>query len=198
MDGSGDVTQLLISWREGDLEALDRLIPFVYDELRLIARRQLARENGAQTIQATILVHETYLKLIDQRRATFHSRAHFLAVAAQIIRRILVDHARARKTAKRDANRNIPLDSIAEPAAPAETPLLELDYALEQLELKYPGKAKLVELRYFGGLTIEETAEVLNISTSTVKRDWLTAKAWLARAMKTGCSDSLLSQPPLH
>lgn len=188
MHEPSDVTQLLLSWREGDPEALDRLIPIVYDELRLIARRHLASENGAQTIQATMLVHETYLRLIDQRQATFHNRAHFLAVAARIIRRILVDHARARNASKRQGNGKLPLDSIPEPAAASANAmdaatLIDLDLALEQLDQRYPGKARLVELRYFGGLTIEETAEVMSVSPTTVKRDWLTAKAWLARTM---------------
>ena len=191
MGESGDVTELLTSWRNGDPEALERLIPVVYDELRSIARRHLAREHGAQTIQATALVHETYLKLVDQRQATFHNRAHFLAVAANIIRHILVDHARTRNALKRQPYASFPVDS-AEPILDSET-LLDLNAALDLLEQRYPGKAKLVELRYVGGLTIEETAEVLSLSSATIKRDWLTAKAWLARTMGQGqdASESL-------
>lgn len=189
MDGNEQVTQLLISWREGDPQALDRLFPLVYEELRAIANRHLSREYGATTIQATVLVHETYLKLVDQRQATFENRAHFLAVAARIIRHILVDHARARNSNKRGNNFKLSLDTIPEPANPASNTrdvglLLDLNAALDLLELKYPDKAKLVELRYFGGLTIQETAEVLQLSPATVKRDWVTAKAWLSRAMK--------------
>lgn len=197
MSGSEDVTQLLNSWRDGDAAALERLMPIVYDELRAIARRQLSRENPNLTVQATVLVHEAYLRLVDQRRATYTSRAHFLAVASNMIRRILVDHARARKTAKRSSHLKLPIEAIPEPASPDTSPdalLIDLDVALDELEQKYPGKSRLVELRYFGGLTIEETAEVLHISPTTVKRDWLTAKAWLARAMGAGRGASWLDR----
>jgi RNA polymerase sigma factor (TIGR02999 family) len=200
MSASEDVTQLLNSWRDGDPAALERLMPIVYDELRAIARRQLSRENPNLTVQATVLVHEAYLRLVDQRRASYTSRAHFLAVAANMIRRILVDHARARKTAKRSSHLKLPIDAIPEPAAPDHSPdalLIDLDQALDDLEQKYPGKSRLVELRYFGGLTIEETAEVLHISPTTVKRDWLTAKAWLARAMGAGRGAALLDRSHL-
>jgi RNA polymerase sigma factor (TIGR02999 family) len=201
MDGNEQVTQLLISWREGDPQALDRLFPLVYEELRAIARRHLSRESGTNTIQATVLVHETYLKLIDQRQASFADRAHFLAVAAKIIRHILVDHARSKKATKRGYNLKISLDAIPEPAVPNPSApdsglLLDLDSALDQLELKFPGKAKLVELRYFGGLTVEETAEVLSLSPATIKRDWVTAKAWLSRAIKASPSADEYEQHP--
>lgn len=186
VENSADVTELLATWQKGDSTALDRIMPLVYDELRGIAKRQLAQEASDHTLQATALVHEAYLKLIDQRRATFHNRAHFLAIAAQVIRRLLVDHARNRNALKRNARLTFRLDDVPEPSLPTPLPahhLIGLDTALQALEVKHPAKAKLVELRYFGGLTIEETAEVMGLSPATVKRDWLMAKAWLARAM---------------
>jgi RNA polymerase sigma-70 factor, ECF subfamily len=191
MDASGDVTSLLNSWRDGDREALGRLMAVVYDELRAIAHRHIARESSDQTVQATALVHEAYLKFADQRRVNFENRSHFFAVAARVIRRILIDRARQRLTAKRDANLNTPIDLFPQLVAPDlqsvdSATLLDLDLALDQLEARYPKIAKLVELRYFAGLTIEETAEVLDLSPTTVKRDWLTAKAMLARSIQAG------------
>ena len=191
MDASGDVTSLLNSWRDGDREALGRLMAVVYDELRAIAHRHLARESSGQTVQATALVHEAYLKFADQRRVNFENRSHFFAVAARVIRRILIDRARHRLTAKRDANLSTPIDLFPQLVAPDlqsvdSATLLDLDLALDQLEARYPKIAKLVELRYFAGLTIEETAEVLDLSTTTVKRDWLTAKAMLVRSIQAG------------
>lgn len=180
MPSPDDTTELLLSWNAGNPAALDRLMPLVYSELRAIAQRHLGGMD--RTLQATAVVHEAYLKLVDQRRATFHNRAHFLAIAAQLIRRIVIDDARARGAQKRGANQRVEL--LDEPLAPQPPEqLVELDAALDTLEQKHPGKGKLVELRYFGGLTIEETAEVLGISPATVKRDWITAKAWLARSM---------------
>ena len=186
MAEKGEITRLLDQWRNGEAEAFDRVFPLVYDEMRRIARRQMAREARHHTLQPTALVHEAYLKLVDQRQANFESRAHFLAIASQMIRRILVDHVRARNAEKRDVALTISLQGIGEPTATtAAEPvdLLHLDAALTALDRKHPGKARLVELRYFGGLTIEETADVLGLSTATVKRDWATAKAWLLRAL---------------
>ena len=186
MAEKGEITRLLDQWRNGEAEAFDRVFPLVYDEMRRIARRQMAREARHHTLEPTALVHEAYLKLVDQRQANFESRAHFLAIASQMIRRILVDHVRARNAEKRDVALTISLQGIGEPTATSTTEpvdLLHLDNALNALDRKHPGKARLVELRYFGGLTIEETAEVLGLSTATVKRDWVTAKAWLLRAL---------------
>ncbi|MCX6612139.1 MAG: ECF-type sigma factor [Acidobacteria bacterium] len=199
MQSSEDLTCLLNSWRDGDREALGRLMDIVYDELRAIAHRQIAREAGDQTVQATALVHEAYLKLADQRQVRFENRSHFFAVAAKIIRRILIDRARLRLTAKRDANLNVSIDAFPQIQSAHLIPidsatLLDLDLALDKLELRFPEIAKLVELRFFAGLTIEETAEILNLSASTVKRDWITAKALLARSMQSDAPSSALAQ----
>jgi RNA polymerase sigma factor (TIGR02999 family) len=200
MQSSEDLTCLLNSWRDGDREALGRLMSIVYDELRAIAHRQIASESANQTVQATALVHEAYLKLADQRQVRFENRSHFFAVAAKIIRRILIDRARLRLTAKRDANLNVSIDTFPQIQSPQLNPidpatLLDLDVALDKLELRFPEIAKLVELRFFAGLTIEETAEILNLSASTVKRDWITAKALLARSMQPDAPASALAQP---
>jgi RNA polymerase sigma-70 factor (ECF subfamily) len=200
MHSSEDLTCLLHSWRDGDREALGRLMSIVYDELRAIAHRQIASESANQTVQATALVHEAYLKLADQRQVRFENRSHFFAVAAKIIRRILIDRARLRLTAKRDVNLNVSIDAFPQIQSPQLNPidpatLLDLDVALDKLELRFPEIAKLVELRFFAGLTIEETAEILNLSASTVKRDWITAKALLARSMQPDAPASALAQP---
>ena len=200
MQSSEDLTCLLNSWRDGDRAALGRLMSIVYDELRAIAHRQIASESANQTLQATALVHEAYLKLADQRQVRFENRSHFFAVAAKIIRRILIDRARLRLTAKRDANLNVSIDTFPQIQSPQLNPidpatLLDLDVALDKLELRFPEIAKLVELRFFAGLTIEETAEILNLSASTVKRDWITAKALLARSMQPDAPASALAQP---
>lgn len=191
MDSSGDVTGLLNSWRDGDRDALGRLMNIVYEELRVIAHHHILRESSGQTVQATALVHEAYLKFADQRRVNFENRGHFFAVAAKIIRRILIDRARHRLSAKRDAKLSVPIDLFPQLQAPELHPvdpstLLDLDAALDQLESRFPKIAKLVELRYFAGLTIEETADILELSPTTVKRDWLTAKAMLARSIQSG------------
>ena len=200
MESAEDVTLLLNSWRDGDREALGRLMGIVYEELRQIAHRHIARESADRTVQATVLVHEAYMKLVDQRRVRFENRSHFFAIAAKIIRRILIDRARQRLSAKRDANLNMPIDNFPQLEAPHPqtvdpATLLDLDMALDHLEARFPKIAKLVELRYFAGLTIEETAGILNLSTATVKRDWLTAKALLARSIQSG---SLSSGPALQ
>jgi RNA polymerase sigma factor (TIGR02999 family) len=188
---AGDVTQLLVAWGDGDAAAFERLVPIVYDELRRLARSYIVREGSGNTLQPTALVHEAYLKLIDQRRVQWKNRAHFFGVAAQAMRRILVDRGRARIAAKRGGRAvRIPIDgvSIDDVVAGGESDpatLLALDSALTRLSQLDPTHGRLVELRYFGGLTIEETAHVLGTSPGTVKREWRVARAWLNRELRT-------------
>jgi len=184
MPSGPDVTQLLDEWSRGDRHALDRLLPLVYAELRRIAARQLRRERDGHTLQPTALVHEAYLRLVEQCSVDWRSRAHFYGVAAQMMRRVLVDHARRRAAQKRgDPGQRVPLDDIAETAPAPQIPVLALNDALSRLEQVDGGLARIVELRAFGGLTIDEAAHVLNVSPSTAKREWRTAKAWLAREL---------------
>ena len=184
MDPARSVTALLTDWSRGDATALEHLLPLVYDELRRMAARQLRAERVNHTLQPTALVHEVYLRLIDQRQVDWHDRAHFLGVAAQSMRRILVDHARRRGARKRnDGVQCVSIDDAKDLAAAEEMPLLALDHALARLEGVDPELAKIVELRAFGGLTIEEAAHVLKVSPSTAKRDLRTAKAWLNREL---------------
>ena len=186
MPSSRSVTALLADWSRGDSSALDQLLPLVYAELRQIAARQLRHERVNHTLQPTALVHEVYLRLVDQREVDWQDRAHFLGVAAQTMRRILVDHARRHDAKKRgDGVQCVSIDDAKELAASREMPLLSLDEALGRLENVDPELAKIVELRAFGGLTIEEAAHVLKVSPSTAKRDWRTAKAWLNRELGT-------------
>ena len=181
-----DVTALLADWSRGDRDALTRLLPLVYAELRRIAARQLGKERAGHTLQPTALVHEVYLRLVDQRRVDWQDRAHFFGVTAQIMRRILVDHARRHSAAKRgDGVRCVSVDDVSEEPASNEIPILALDDGLRQLEKLDPALARIVELRAFGGLTIEEAAHVLAVSPSTVKRDWRTARAWLTRELRS-------------
>lgn len=176
----GEVTQLLIQWRNGDRDSLDRLIPLVYDELRLIAGRFLRHERPSHTLQSTALVHEAFLRLVDQTRTDWQSRAHFFGVAATVIRDILVDHARARQTAKRGGpTPALSLDEAVAFPQDRDLELIAVDDALLSLSRFDPQQSRIVELRFFAGLSIEETAEVLRISASTVKRDWILAKAWI-------------------
>lgn len=181
------VTQLLVEWQNGNQQALDELMPMVYRELRAIASRYLARESAGHTLQSTALVHEAYLRLVDQRSARWQNRSQFFGIAAQMMRRILVDHARHRHRIKRGgAALTLSLDDAMAAAAPeANVDLLALDQALTTLEAIDPRGARIVELRFFSGLTIEETAEVMALSTGTVKREWNTARAWLYREMDT-------------
>lgn len=176
-----DITTLLIDWNGGDRKALEKLMPLVYDELRRIAHRHLRGESPGRTLQTTALVHEAYIKMIDQTRANWQNRAQFFGVAANMMRRILLDHARKRLRQKRGGGAfKISLDDGAFDASDERAAeLVALDEALERLEKEDPQKAKLVELRYFGGLSIEETAEVLGIGTATVIRHWRVVKAWL-------------------
>ena len=184
MPSGQDVTALLDDWSRGDRRALDRLLPLVYAELRRIAARQLRHEGAGHTLQPTALVHEAYVRLIQQRSVDWQNRAHFFGVAAHVMRRILVDHARRKAAGKRgDGARRVPLEAAAGTAAPTEIPVLALDDALARLEQLDRELARIVELRTFGGLTIDEAAYVLQVSPSTAKRQWRTAKAWLTREL---------------
>jgi RNA polymerase sigma factor (TIGR02999 family) len=185
-----DVTRLLVEWRHGDQAALAHLLPLVYDELRRLAQRYLQSERPDHTLQATALVHEAYLRLVDQRQAQWHNRAHFFGIAAQMMRRILVDHARQQHAAKRGgAEPKLSLDEAVHVSAERAVDVVALDEALTALAALDPQQSQIVELRFFGGLTIEETAEVLGVSPATVKRDWSMAQAWLYRELRTGGLD---------
>lgn len=191
MDHSGepgsDVTRLLQEWRSGRRDALDRLMPLVYDELHLIASRHMAREWRVSPLQTTALVSEAYLKLVGQRDVAWQNRAHFFALAAQIMRRILVDNARRDLRPKHGGDRvSISLDAVdalSQPMAVDQVDALALDQALAKLEALDPEQGRIVELRFFGGLTVEETAEVIGVSPATVKREWALAKGWLYREL---------------
>ena len=186
-----DITGLLLAWGAGDKAALDRVIPVVYQELRRLAHRQMRRERAGDTFQTTALVNEAYLRLVDYERIAPRDRAHFLAIAAQAMRRILIERARSRRADKRGSNaQRVSLEDVAEVSDERAADLLALDDALRALAAIDARKAQLVELRYFGGLTIEETAEVLGVSTPTVERDWRTARIWLHREIsRTMTSD---------
>jgi RNA polymerase sigma factor (TIGR02999 family) len=183
---SQPVTELLVRWKEGDHEALERLVPLVYKELRDIARLHLMRERPGHTLQSAALVHEAYLRLVDQRPFQTENRAHFLAVASRLMRQILVDHARSHGAAKRGADRRVELDTSIVLPQVRSADVVALDDALNDLTKLDEQQGRIVELRFFGGLATEEIAEVLGISASTVKRDWNVAKAWLSREMKRG------------
>lgn len=187
MDSSADITKLLIDWCEGDREALERLVPLVEQELRRIAHNQMRRESPGHTLQTAALVNEAYLRLVDQTRVRWQNRSHFFAIAAKMMRRILLNYSRDRDREKRGGGA-IQV-SLAEADAVIEeraVELIALDEALTRLESVDKRKCKVVELRYFGGLSVEETAEALGISTITVLRDWKMAKAWLARELTHG------------
>jgi RNA polymerase sigma factor (TIGR02999 family) len=184
MVSSPDVTALLGDWSRGNRTALTQLLPLVYAELRRVAARQLRSERADHTLQPTALVHEAYIRLVDQRQVDWRNRAHFFGVAAQVMRRILVDHARRHGANKRgEGVRCVSMDEAKDIAAPNEMPILALDHALDRLDKVDAELARIVELRAFGGLTIEEAAHVLGVSPSTAKRDWRTAKAWLNREL---------------
>jgi RNA polymerase sigma-70 factor, ECF subfamily len=182
-----EVTSLLLAWADGDAAALDALLPVVYAELRAQARRAMRREGAGHTLQTTALVHEAYLRLIDQRRVTWRNRAQFFGIAAQLMRRVLVDHARTRNAEKRGGGSPLLTLGAAEQAAVAAeddaVDVLALHDALERLAALDPEQARLVELRYFGGLTIEDTAAALGVSRATVNREWAIARAWLRREL---------------
>jgi RNA polymerase sigma factor (TIGR02999 family) len=180
---SPDVTGLLLAWSAGDAAAGERLLAAIYDELHRQAARAMRREGDAHTLQATAVVHEAYLRLVDQRRVEWRSRAHFFGVAAQMMRRVLVDHARTRLAEKRGgALQRVTLSDVGASNEP-DVDVLALHDALERLAALDPDQARLVELRYFGGLGIEETAEALGVSPATVKREWAVARAWLRREL---------------
>lgn len=185
-----EITNLLLKWSGGDKDALDKLIPFVYPELRRIARQYMRRENKQHTLQTSALINEAYLRLVDQQTVVWQDRAHFFAVAAQVMRHILIDHARRYAYAKRGAGaQRITLDGVVTAAVGRAAEFVELDEALRRLAEIDPRKEKIVELRFFGGLTVEETSEVLGVSAITVKRDWRSARAWLLREIGDGASE---------
>src|SRR3989442_8538840 len=175
-----EVTQLLIEWSNGDKAALDKLMPLIYEELRRLARHYMSREHPGHTLQTTAVVNEAYLRLVNRKRVRWQNRAHFFAIAAQLMRSILVDHARSHAYAKRGGGaRKIGLDEAMIISQQRAAEVVALDDALKQLAEIDPQQSRIVELRFFGGLTIEETAEVLGLSPATIKREWSTAKAWL-------------------
>jgi RNA polymerase sigma factor (TIGR02999 family) len=183
---SPDITQLLVAWRAGDETALDTLIPAVYSELRRIAGNLMRRQNPGHTLQASALVNEAFMRLVDSNLVDWQSRTHFFAVSAQLMRRVLVDAARKRNSQKRGGDRvRITLDERADLPKEAETDLVALDDALTRLAELNPRHSKIVELRYFGGLTEEQVAETLKISARTVRRDWSVARAWLYRELQS-------------
>ena len=185
MSATHSVTQLLQQWNNGDREALDKLMPLIYEELRKMARRYMRQQNPGHTLQTTALIHEAYVRMVKQKDKHFQSRAHFFAVAAQAMRHILVDYARARHTTKRGGyGRPVSLEEAALVTQERATELIDFDEALKELEILSTRQGRVVELRYFGGLTVEETAAVLEISPETVMRDWVMAKTWLHRALK--------------
>lgn len=179
-----NITELLASYGRGNKESLDQLMPIVYDELRRQAARYLRREQAGHTLQTTALIHEAYVRLVDQRNMQWQNRAHFFGIAAQMMRRILVDHARSKKRVKRGGSEiRVSLDDANVAAKGQDLDVVALDQALERLAQIDEQQSKVVELRFFSGLSVEETAEVMSISKSTVKRDWSMAKAWLHREL---------------
>lgn len=185
-----DVTELLLRWNSGDEEARASLMDTLYAELSAVAARHLANERHAGDLEPSALVHEAYLRLIDMNRIQWQNRAHFLAMAARVMRQILISEARKRNAAKRDGGIRITLSGIAQQHKDPTTNALMLEDALEALADIDPERARLVELRFFGGLTIEETAEVLELSPATVKRSWEVARGWLYRTMRKGDTES--------
>lgn len=179
-----EVTQLLRSWRQGDGEALDRLVPLVHAELRRVARSHIRREGPGHTLEATALVHEVYLRLVGLDRLTLNDRTHFFALAATLMRQILVDHARRKRADKRGgAVSIIGLDGVSPASQPSIVDVLALDQALDALSSRDARQGRVVELRFFAGLSIDETAEAIGVSSATVEREWAMAKAWLHRRL---------------
>ena len=179
-------TELLHAWREGDRSALDRLTPLIYQDLRRLAHRYLLGERAGHSLQTTALVNEVYMRLVDYKRMQWQDRAHFFAVSAQLMRRILVEHARRHNLKRGGAVQHVSLEQAVEVGAGRSRDLVAVDEALNELARIDPRKAQVVELRFFGGLNVEETAEALSISAVTVMRDWSSAKAWLYREMSGG------------
>lgn len=187
MPAPQNLTALLVKWRDGDRSALDQMTPVLYEELRRLARHFLASERADHTLQPTALVHEAYLRLIDQHSVDWRNRAHFLAVAATMMRRILITHAQAHNAAKRQGGAELlSLEDAFGVFADPNVDLLDLNATLDRLTELDPQQGRVVELRYFGGLSIEETAEALAISPATVKREWSTARLWLLQQMSSG------------
>jgi RNA polymerase sigma-70 factor (ECF subfamily) len=185
-DARENATQLLRAWRDGDKEALAKLTPVVYDDLRRLARKHLMGEPVGHSLQATALVNETYIRLVDYKRMQWQDRAHFFAVAAQLMRRILVEHARRHNLKRGGGVQHLNLDEAAEVGGTRSKDLVALDDVLNELARLDARKAQVVEMRFFGGLSVEETAEALHVSTVTVMRDWSSARAWLYRELSGG------------
>jgi len=185
MSDAHSVTHLLEKWNHGDREALDKLMPLIYEELRKMAKRYMSQQNPGHTLQTTALIHEAYLRMVKQKEKHFQNRAHFFGVAAQAMRHILVDYARTRHTAKRGGGvRPVSLEEAALVTPERAGELVAFDEALKELEELSQRQSRVVELRYFGGLSVEETATVLKVSPETVMRDWIMAKTWLHRALQ--------------
>jgi RNA polymerase sigma-70 factor (ECF subfamily) len=183
----GDVTQLLLAWSQGDAAALGRLMPLVFEELRRMARRYLDGEDPRHTLQPTALVNEVYLRLVDRRKVKWQNQAHFFGFAAQLMRRILVDHARGRQTGKRgEGNRPLSIERLIDLPERRDLEVLLVDEALNALAREDKRQARIVEMRFFAGLNNEEIAEALGISATTVKREWATARLWLLRELSQG------------
>lgn len=176
--------ELITKWRSGDAAALETLLPLIYEELRRVARRHLRGERPGHTFQTTALIHEAYLRLVGGEGSEIRDRCHFVALASRLMRQVLVDHARARLTTKRQGGVRVTLSEAADLTVDSETDLLAIDDALERLSHLDPQQAHVVELRFFGGLSIVETSEALSVSAATVKRDWTTARAWLRRELQ--------------
>ena len=183
MESADDISRLLRAWSDGDQDALDKLTPVVYEELRRLARRYVKGERPGHSLQATALVHEAYTRLVDYKRMQWQNRAHFFAVSAQLMRRILVDHARRRNLKRGRGVQHVALEETAIVGGDQDTDLVALDDAMNSLARIDPRKVQVVEMRFFGGLSVEETAEVLKVSTVTVKRDWRAARTWLYREL---------------
>jgi RNA polymerase sigma-70 factor (ECF subfamily) len=186
-----DVSQLLLAWSDGDQGALERLTKIVYNELHRLARRYMRREQAGHSLQTTALVNEAYLRLVDYKRMQWRNRTHFFAVSAQLMRRILVEHARRHNLKRGRGVRHISLEEVAVVGGDADIDLVALDHAMSALERLDPRKMRVVEMRFFGGLNVEETAEVLKVSTVTIKREWRSARAWLYRELTGETTDGL-------
>ncbi len=179
-----DITNLLLDWNNGNEKALEELMPIVYSELRRLAASRMQKERFNNTLQATALVNEAYMRLVSWKNVTWKNRAHFFSVASQLMRNILVENARSQLSSKRGGRQKLSLEEVKDVVGSnQEIDLVALDDALKALEIMDPQQSKIIELRYFGGLTIEETAEVMSISPATIKREWTTAKAWLLREL---------------
>ena len=184
-----DISQLLHAWSGGDGSALEKLTPIVYNQLHQLARRYMRRERPGHSLQTSALVNEAYMRLLDYKRIAWQDRAHFFAISAQLMRRILVEHARRHNLKRGGGMQHVSLEEVAVVVGDPSSDLVALDDALKTLEGIDPRKVQVVEMRFFGGLSVEETAEVLKVSTITVMRDWSTAKAWLYRELTGGTAD---------